>query len=112
MLDEIDLPKSHDPWWRSRHAHRDLPPDVAEVLRLARACHGWTKSEASRRTGVSRRMLTLLERGERYPSMVLAEDLITGYGPSHQLATRLREIALPSVGRSSPYRNGDGGLLD
>jgi transcriptional regulator with XRE-family HTH domain len=79
------------------------------MLRHARAIHGWTKSEASRQTGVSRRMLTLLERGERYPSMALAEDLITGYRLDHQLATRLREIALPSVGRSSPYRNADGG---
>lgn len=102
--DEIDMPRRHDPPWRSRHAHRNLPPDVAEMLHMARLGHGWTKSEAERRTGISRRMITLLERGERYPSQTLAEDLIDGYRLGELNADRLRGIALPNVGRDSPYR--------
>jgi len=102
--DEVGLPRRNDPPWRGRRAHRNLPPDVAELLRSARSGHGWTKSEAERRTGVSRRMITLLERGERYPSSTLAEDLIDGYELNPWDADRLREIALPNVGRDSPYR--------
>jgi transcriptional regulator with XRE-family HTH domain len=104
MRDEIHAPRPQDPPWRSRHAHRNLPRDVAELLRAARDSHGWTISEASRRTGVSRRMITLLERGERYPSTVLADALIEGYELGQRNAWRLRDIALPNVGRASPYR--------
>ena len=81
-------------------------PNVAGMLRTVRDARGWSKSGASRQTGVSRRMITLLERGERYPSTLLAETLIAGYGLSQPQAARLREVALPGVGRASPYRTG------
>jgi transcriptional regulator with XRE-family HTH domain len=67
---------------------------------------GWSKSEAERRTGVSRRMITLLERGERVPSTALADDLAEGYGLAPADSFLLFSVALPNVGRDSPYRTG------
>jgi transcriptional regulator with XRE-family HTH domain len=49
------------------------------VLAERRAERGWNRSEASRQTGVSRRMILALERGERRPSVSLAQALIDGY---------------------------------
>jgi hypothetical protein len=48
-------------------------------------------------------MLSMLEAGQRLPSVVLAEDLITGYGLGDGAAAFLRAVALPDVGRASPY---------
>jgi hypothetical protein len=45
----------------------------------------------------------MLEAGQRVPSLVLAEDLITGYSLA-AAAAFVRAAALPNVGRDSPYR--------
>ena len=106
MQDIIDPPRPYDPPWRSRHAHRSLDPAVSSMLARRRRELGWSLSEAERRTGVSRRMLSMLERGERVPSTVLADDLAAGYGLSPSDASLLWSAALPNVGRDSPYRTG------
>jgi transcriptional regulator with XRE-family HTH domain len=106
VLDIVDPSRPQDPPWRSRHAHRNLDPAVAELLARRRQQLGWSKSEAERQTGVSRRMITLLERGERVPSTVLADDLAEGYGLPPADSFLLSSVALPNVGRDSPFRTG------
>jgi transcriptional regulator with XRE-family HTH domain len=77
-----------------------------EALRRGRERHGWTMTRAAAETGVSRPMLSLLERGLRCPSVPLAEALIAGYGLSVDDADAVRSIAREWVGRDSPYRTG------
>lgn len=74
------------------------------MLRSARSARRWSLREAAKRTGVSTGMLVHLEKGRRLPSVPLAEDLIAGYGLSPWEAGQLRAVALPDVGRGSPYR--------
>jgi hypothetical protein len=104
--DDVDPRKPGDPPWRSRAAHRSCDPKAAEVLRLHRLRRGWTVSEASRQSGVSRRMIGLLEHAQRRTSVSLAEALIDAYGIQRPLAGVVRAIALPDVGRDSPYKVG------
>ena len=66
--DEVSPRKPGDPPWRSRTAHRSCDPAAAAVLRAARLARGWSLSEAARRSGVSRRIINLLEAAERRPS--------------------------------------------
>jgi transcriptional regulator with XRE-family HTH domain len=103
--DEVSPRKPQDPPWRSRTAHRSLDPAAAKALLRARRRLGWNKSEASLRTGVSRRMILALERAERRPSVTLAEALVAGYGMQPGDAAIVRAQALPFVGRDSPYRS-------
>lgn len=102
--DDASPRRPHDPPWRSRTARRSLDPAAARALRRARL--GWSVSEASRRTGVSRRMIALLERAQRRPSASLAEALVRGYGMSDADAAPVRAAALANVGRDSPYKRG------
>lgn len=104
MPDDVSPRRPHDPPWRSRTARRSLDPAAARALRRARL--GWSVSEASRRTGVSRRMIKLLEQGQRRPSVPLAEALIRGYGMSEAEAGPVRAEAVSLAGRDSPYRQG------
>ena len=105
--DEIDPPKPHDPPWRSRHAHRSLDPAVAEMLREARVGRGWSQVQAGRELGVARRMIGMLEAGQRVPSTVMADVLIDGYDLDGPEAELLRSAALHNVGRDSPCRDVD-----
>jgi DNA-binding XRE family transcriptional regulator len=105
--DDESPPKPWDPPWRSRTAHRSCNPRAAAVLQVYRRTHGWTISEAARRSGVSRRMIGMLERAQRRPSISTAEALITAYGIPGGHAEDVRAVALPNVGRDSPYRTGD-----
>jgi transcriptional regulator with XRE-family HTH domain len=104
--DDASPRKPGDPWWRSRTAHRSCDPHAAAVLRRARAAHGWSVSEAARRSGVSRRMITMLERAERRPSVSTAQALIRAYRLTGERADAIRAIAVPCAGRDSPYRTG------
>lgn len=106
MPDEADPRRPYDPPWRSRTAHRSLDPAVSAILSERRAELGWNRSQASRQTGVSRRMILALERGDRRPSISLAEALIDGYGLDSAAAAVVRSAGLPSVGRDSPFRHG------
>jgi DNA-binding XRE family transcriptional regulator len=105
--DDVSPRKPGDPPWRSRTAHRSCNPRAAAVLQVYRRTHGWTISEAARQSGVSRRMIGMLERAQRRPSLSLAEALIAAYGIPDGYAGDVRAVALPSVGRDSPYRTGD-----
>lgn len=104
--DDSDPARPWDPSWRSRTAHRSCDPHAAAVLRRARASRGWTYSEAARRSGVSRRMIGLLEAAQRRPSVRTAGALIAAYGLTGDDADAVRAIALPLVGRDSPYKTG------
>jgi DNA-binding XRE family transcriptional regulator len=104
--DDADPPRPWDPSWRSRTAHRSCDPHAAAVLRRARAARGWTFSEAARRSGVSRRMIGLLEAAQRRPSISTAVALIAAYRLTGDDAEAIRLIALPLVGHDSPYKTG------
>ena len=67
---------------------------------------GWSFSEAARQSGVSRRMIGLLEAAQRRPSVCTAEALIAAYRLAEDDAVAVWAIALPLVGRDSPYRTG------
>lgn len=104
--DDVSPRKPGDPWWRSRTAHRSCDPHAAAVLRRARTALGWSVSEAARRSGVSRRMIGMLEHAERRPSVSTARALITAYHLTGDRADAIRDIAVPAAGRDSPYRTG------
>jgi len=104
--DHVDPPKPWDPPWRSRHAHRSCDPEAARVLRRARAARGWSVSEAARRSGVSRRMIGMMEAAQRRPSVSTAEALITAYRLTGDDAEAVWSIAIPLVGHDSPYKTG------
>ena len=105
-LDDVSPRKATDPPWRSRTAHRSCDPRAAAVLRQARTARGWSVSEAARRSGVSRRMIGMLERAERRPSVSTAQALITAYRLTGERAESVRGIAVPCAGRDSPFRTG------
>lgn len=105
--DDVSPTKPWDPPWRSRTAHRSCDPRAAAVLAVYRRTHGWTVSEAARQSGVSRRMIGMLEHAQRRPSVAVAEALITAYGIPGGHAEDVRAVALPNVGRDSPYKTSD-----
>lgn len=106
MQDEVSPRKPDDPPWRSRIAHRSSDPSAMGALRRARLGHGWSMTRAAVETGVSRGMISLLERGLRRPSESLADALIYSYGITGGDADAVRAIALPFVGRDSPFKTG------
>jgi len=95
-----------DPWWRSRVEQRDLPPDVAALLTVARQLRGWSVRTAAQQVGCSPTHLGRLERGERVPSVALAWDLAAVLQLGRRDAERLVSVAAPYAGRSSPLRTG------
>lgn len=105
-LDDVGQRKPWDPAWRSRTAHRSCDPRGAAILRLYRRRRGWSVSEAARQTGVSRRMIGMLEHAERRPSTATAQALIEGYGIKGGHAAEVWSIALEDVGRASPFKHG------
>ena len=105
-MDQISPRRPQDPPWRTRTAHRTSDPKAMEALRRGRERHGWTMTSAAEHTGVSRLMISLLERGLRRPSESVAETLIAAYRLTGPEADAVRSIALEWVGRDSPYRTG------
>ena len=103
--DEIDPPRPGDPPWRSRHAHRSLPAAVADLLAARQSALGWTQADVSAACGISRlAWWHLAVAADRRPSCAMAEALIAGLDLGADDAARLRAVAVPNVGRSSPYR--------
>lgn len=102
--DEVDPRRRGDPPWRERTAHRSLPVDIVWALREARRAHGWTQRQAADEVSISAGMLQHLERGDRRPSTATADDLVAGLNLPPDVAEDLRAVAIPLVGRSSPYR--------
>ena len=57
---------------------RDLNQRIAAQVRSLRASRGLTLEELAERSGVSRSMISLIERGESSPTAVLLERLAAG----------------------------------
>jgi transcriptional regulator with XRE-family HTH domain len=106
MLDEVDPPKSWDPPWRSRTAHRSCNPAASAILKRYRLARGWSVSEAARRSGVSRRMIGMLEHSQRRPSVTTIENLIDAYRITGRDAEIAHSIGVEWAGRDSPYKTG------
>jgi len=107
MFDETSPRRPGDPPWRSRTAHRTSSPAAMAALRRGRLVRGWSMTAAARHSGVSRPMISQLESGRRRPSESVAEDLIAAYRLTGADAAAVRGIAIPLVGRDSPYKTGD-----
>jgi DNA-binding XRE family transcriptional regulator len=75
---------------------RELPPELAAMLAVARRDRGWSLREAARRAGVTPGTIVHLEKGRRAPSIIVAEDLIAAYRLPHADAERLRSAAVPA----------------
>jgi transcriptional regulator with XRE-family HTH domain len=58
----------------------DLNQRIAERVRALRAAHGLSLDALSRRSGVSRSMISLVERGESSATAVVLEKLATALG--------------------------------
>src|SRR6185295_8855940 len=56
----------------------DLNERIAERVRELRAAHGLSLDALATKSGVSRSMLSLIERGESSPTAVVLEKLATG----------------------------------
>ena len=69
--------------------------------------NGWSMTAAAKHSGVSRLMISQLGRGQRRPRNRRAEDLIDAYGLTRADIAAVRAIAIPLVGRDSPYKTGD-----
>jgi transcriptional regulator with XRE-family HTH domain len=64
---------------------KDAPPPglnerIARRLRDLRAAHAWSLETLGERSGVSRSMISLIERGESSPTAVVLERLATALG--------------------------------
>ena len=53
---------------------------VAAVVREARSVHGWSKTDVSKRTGISRQMIAAVEAAEANPSLDVLACLLDGLG--------------------------------
>ena len=93
-MENADMTPTH----RERTSRR-LPNDVALIILEARLRQGFSCRRAARRCGTSAGYMSMLERGLRCPSVVIAEALIDGLRLSSEQARRLREVALSGVGR-------------
>jgi transcriptional regulator with XRE-family HTH domain len=58
----------------------DLNQRIAERVRELRAAQGFSLEVLARKSGVSRSMISLIERGESSPTAVVLERLATGLG--------------------------------
>ena len=74
---------------------RDLNQRIAAQVRSLRASRGLTLEELAERSGVSRSMISLIERGESSPTAVLLERLAAGLNVPANWNT-----ALPSAPRN------------
>src|SRR2546425_10602131 len=58
----------------------DLNQRIAERVRELRAAHGLSLDALAGKSGVSRSMISLIERGESSPTAVVLEKLAAGFG--------------------------------
>src|SRR3989441_3102320 len=58
----------------------DLNQRIAERVRELRAAHGLSLDALAGKSGVSRSMISLIERGESSPTAVVLEKLAAGLG--------------------------------
>ena len=78
----------------------DLNERIAERVRELRAARGLSLDGLASRSGVSRSMISLIERGESSPTAVVLEKLATGLGV--MLASLFDAPAATSARRSGP----------
>ena len=77
-----------------------LDPDAARALVEWRRRRGWSQRRAAREIGTSHGYVQFLERGERCPSVAMAEAIVKAYRVNGWEALHLLDAALPNVGRS------------
>lgn len=86
---------------RALDSHRGrLPARLGAELRRARRRQGWSLRTAGERLGLGYSYLAQLERGERLPSVAVAEALAGGLDLSGPVASELHALARPHAGRS------------
>ncbi len=78
----------------------DLTERIAERVRELRAAHGVSLDALASKSGVSRSMISLVERGETSPTAVVLEKLATALGVV--LASLFESPAFRSVAPSGP----------
>src|SRR2546425_8442091 len=83
----------------------DLNQRIAERVRELRAAHGLSLDALAGKSGVSRSMISLIERGESSPTAVVLEKLAAGLGG--MLASLFDAPAAPA-----PAPRGPGGRRD
>lgn len=83
---------------------RTPPQALGPLLRAARERAGLSQSEAARRAGVGQSYVWLLERGQRTPSMAVAELLADVLALTLDECRTLYGCAVTDAGRSHPDR--------
>src|SRR5437764_9923345 len=58
----------------------DFNERIAHRLRVLRAAHGWSLEALAGASGISRSMISVIERGESSPTAVVLEKLAAGLG--------------------------------
>ena len=76
-----------------------LSDDVARLIARARLRLGWSYRQAAGACGTTCGYVHMLEHGQRCPSVVMAEALITGLELNADDAESLRRVSLRGVGR-------------
>jgi transcriptional regulator with XRE-family HTH domain len=86
---------------------------VGERVRALRRERGWTLESLAQRSGVSRAMISKLERGEKNPTLVVAAKVAEGLGVSlSQLVgvEERREVVVVPWGRRMTMRDPETGF--
>lgn len=83
---------------------RTPPKAIGRILRKARERQRLSQSEVARRVGIGPAYVWLLERGERTPSMVVAELLADVLALRLDECRQLYAAAVTDAGRSHPAR--------
>ena len=86
-------------------AAADLNQRIAERVRELRAAHGLSLDALAGKSGVSRSMISLIERGESNPTAVVLEKLAAGLGV--MLASLFDTSAAATQAPSSPVARRD-----
>lgn len=76
-----------------------LPEDIARLISRARLRRGWSYRRAAKACGTVCGYVHMLEHGQRCPSVVMAEALISGLKLNPSEAELLRAVSLRGVGR-------------
>jgi transcriptional regulator with XRE-family HTH domain len=84
--------------------HRPLGPDLAQRIRALRAQRGWSLTRMSGLCGVSRSMLSEIERGRANPTVAVALAIATALGMSlDELIAPASRPTLAVIRGEDPY---------
>jgi ribosome-binding protein aMBF1 (putative translation factor) len=105
------------PFWAQATNWRMLSKDFAhyfgEAVRKHRKARGLSQEELAERADLTSKMISLIERSERNPSLNVADSIATGLGvPLSQLIQEAEElrIAKPSI-RACLKKGGSRGIM-